>query len=261
MSILRLSRELAPLAAFCRKRVRCGLLLFLSLAVVPVARAAVRARFPAPSQWNGYDRYDFSCDARPCIVAPQDGGSGQAWIWRARFFGHEPGRSGLVGPRVPPGIHGCRGTVRIPQPSRVECLLSKTTTQQAGPGVALGMSRGGLYIYNWASESRKVACIYADARCATFAVGPDARAPAARRFFAATAEELRIDRGAARRVPRQSVTTWSPWPRRIHCCTWWATPTTSSVAENTAILEARYKQLGGQMRSSTNRAWATIRIR
>ena len=71
------------------KRVRCGLLLFLSLAVVPlVARAADPDPFPGTkSQWNGYDRYDFSCDARPCIlVTPKTAAPGKPWIWRARFF-------------------------------------------------------------------------------------------------------------------------------------------------------------------------------
>ncbi len=43
------------------------------------------------SQWNGYDRYDFTCDGRMCIlVMPKESAAGKPWIWRARFFGHEP---------------------------------------------------------------------------------------------------------------------------------------------------------------------------
>ncbi len=90
-----------PSRRSAEKRVRCGLLLFLSLAVVPlVARAAVPGPFPgAKSQWNGYDRYDFSCDARPCIlVTPKTAAPGKPWIWRARFFGHEP-QADLARPR------------------------------------------------------------------------------------------------------------------------------------------------------------------
>jgi|GEM_PF-6173992 len=63
------ARSWRPSRRPAEKRVRCGLLLFLSLAFVPlVARAAVSGPFPGTkSQWNGCDRYDFSCDTRLCI--------------------------------------------------------------------------------------------------------------------------------------------------------------------------------------------------
>ena len=43
------------------------------------------------STWNGFERCDFQCDSRKCIVVvPAAAAQGLPWIWRARFFGHEP---------------------------------------------------------------------------------------------------------------------------------------------------------------------------
>ena len=41
------------------------------------------------SQWNGYDRYDFAVDGRPClVVVPKLAAPGKPWIWRttSRIF-------------------------------------------------------------------------------------------------------------------------------------------------------------------------------
>ena len=45
------------------------------------------------SDWNGYQRFDFQLpvDRAGCIVvAPKEPAKGNPWIWRARFFGHQP---------------------------------------------------------------------------------------------------------------------------------------------------------------------------
>ncbi len=43
------------------------------------------------SSFYSYDRYDFIYDGRACIVVtPKVVAAGKPWIWRARFFGHEP---------------------------------------------------------------------------------------------------------------------------------------------------------------------------
>ncbi len=43
------------------------------------------------SQWKGYDRVDFTCAGqRAWVVAPKKAAEGRPWIWRARFFGHQP---------------------------------------------------------------------------------------------------------------------------------------------------------------------------
>ncbi len=43
------------------------------------------------SDWHGFTRHDFVHDGRKCIVvAPKEAAAGLPWVWRARFFGHEP---------------------------------------------------------------------------------------------------------------------------------------------------------------------------
>jgi hypothetical protein len=57
-----------------------------------IATSTLAADFPGPkSEWQGFDRYDFSVDGRKCwVVAPKVAAEGKPWIWRARFFRHEP---------------------------------------------------------------------------------------------------------------------------------------------------------------------------
>ncbi len=121
------------------------------------------------SSFYSYDRYDFVYDGRPCIVvAPQKVAEGKPWIWRARFFGHEPQTDvamlergyHLVYADVA-GLYGAPKAVGIWD--RFYTYLTKT--YRFSPKVVLeGMSRGGLIVYNWAAKNPdKVCCIYGDA--------------------------------------------------------------------------------------------------
>ena len=43
------------------------------------------------SNWYGFTMHNFNYDGRPChLVVPHKVATGTPWIWRARFFGHEP---------------------------------------------------------------------------------------------------------------------------------------------------------------------------
>ena len=43
------------------------------------------------SLYHSFDRYDFTYNDRACIiVTPRITAEGTPWIWRARFFTHEP---------------------------------------------------------------------------------------------------------------------------------------------------------------------------
>jgi len=48
--------------------------------------------FPGKArEWHGFTRHDFRLDGRGCIlVLPKKPAAGRSWIWRARFFGHQP---------------------------------------------------------------------------------------------------------------------------------------------------------------------------
>src|SRR3954468_11605308 len=58
------------------------LLLALTLAAAADDKASI---------WPGAERLDFQVDGRDCLlVNPKEPASGNPWIWRTEFFGHEP---------------------------------------------------------------------------------------------------------------------------------------------------------------------------
>jgi len=121
------------------------------------------------SDWNGYVRYDFEVNQRPVlVVAPRESAAGKPWVWHGEFFGHKPAPDiALLGK----GFHIVY--TRIPDqfggPSAVAHwnAVYKVLTERHGlrrKAALVGVSRGGLYCYNWAAQNPdKVACIYGDA--------------------------------------------------------------------------------------------------
>ena len=65
---------------------------FFLITVLCAIPAANAAEFTGKkSDWQDFDRYDFKVDGRRCwVVTPRAAAEGRPWIWRARFFGHEP---------------------------------------------------------------------------------------------------------------------------------------------------------------------------
>ena len=132
--------------------------------------AASASDFPGTrSAWQGFDRYDFMVDGRRCwVVTPQASAEGQPWIWRARFFGHEPQTDITL---LKEGFHlaycdvaGLYGSPRAVKHWNAFYQLLTENHGFARQPVLEGMSRGGLIIYNWAAANPgKVACIYGDA--------------------------------------------------------------------------------------------------
>lgn len=121
------------------------------------------------SEWQGYPRLDFALpdDGAKCtVVAPKKAAEGKPWIWRARFFGHQPALdTGLL----ERGWHLCycniSGLFGAPKAvARWDKFheLAADLGLSAKP-VLEGMSRGGLIIFNWASANPdKVRAIYGD---------------------------------------------------------------------------------------------------
>ena len=121
------------------------------------------------SDWNGYEMMDFKfLDRDAKIVFPRQPNQGRHWIWRARFWGHEPQTDIAL---LEHGFHvvyvDVAGLFGAPPAVDIwnnfyEHLMD--SFQLNGKTVLEGFSRGGLIVYNWASENvEKVACIYADA--------------------------------------------------------------------------------------------------
>ncbi len=102
------------------------------------------------------------------IVFPKEANSTRDWIWRARFWGHEPQVDKAL---LEKGFHvvyvdvadlfGNQEAVRRWDDFYEYCISEHKLNKKM---VLEGMSRGGLIIYNWASQNTdKVHCIYADA--------------------------------------------------------------------------------------------------
>ncbi len=140
---------------------------------------ADEAPFPGKkSDWHGFDRYEFEVDGHlASVVVPQQTAAGKPWVWHGEFFGHKPA------PDIALLKQGCHIVyLRVPDllggPPAVQhwnALYEELTGKYGfAPKVALvGLSRGGLYCYNWAiANPDKVACIYGDAPVCDFKSWP-----------------------------------------------------------------------------------------
>ena len=137
------------------------------------------APFPrAVSDWHGFDRYDFEVDGKGVVVVvPEDAAAGRPWAWHGEFFGHKPEpdvellKAGfhIVYLRVPDMLGSPRAVGHWNA-----CYRAMTEEHGLASKVALvGLSRGGLYCYNWAiANPDKTACIYADAAVCDFKSWP-----------------------------------------------------------------------------------------
>jgi pimeloyl-ACP methyl ester carboxylesterase len=132
------------------------------------------AEAPAPfegkkSAWSGFDRYDFDFNGRAAtVVVPKEPAEGRPWLWRGEFFGAFATVDQAL---LAKGWHvvylNCANTYGSPDTmKRWEALYDDLTTKHglSKKPVLLGMSRGGLYVYNWAAlHPDKVGLIYGDA--------------------------------------------------------------------------------------------------
>ncbi|MDR6942960.1 GDSL-type esterase/lipase family protein [Mucilaginibacter pocheonensis] len=119
------------------------------------------------TSFYGYQCADFQYNGRNCkIVNPKWSDKKHSWIWRARFWGTEPQVEIALLER---GYHVVYCDVAelfgnakaIGLWNNYYSLLRKAGLSKKA--VLEGMSRGGVYVYNWAAENpRKVAFVYAD---------------------------------------------------------------------------------------------------
>ncbi len=119
------------------------------------------------SSFMGYRCADFTLDGRDCmVVQPKWSAKGHPWIWRTRFWAHEPQTDiGLL----ERGFHLVYCDV-AELFGNDECLKIDADfyrlLRKAGlskKAVMEGMSRGGVYVLNWAAENPdKVSAVYID---------------------------------------------------------------------------------------------------
>ena len=120
------------------------------------------------SSFYGYACADFTYKNRNCkVVSPKKVADGQPWIWRARFWGHEPQTDIALLER---GFHLVYMDVAEMYGNEESVKLWNQfydymqNVGMAKKVVLEGMSRGGIYAYNWALQNpNKVTAVYADA--------------------------------------------------------------------------------------------------
>lgn len=137
------------------------------------------SRFPGKrSAWNGFDRYDFQVEGRDAlVVVPHRALPGRPWIWHGEFFGHKPLPDIAMLGR---GFHVVYLSIpdHLGSPTAVKAWdgFYRELTERFGLGpkpALVGLSRGGLYCYNWAiANPSKVSCIYGDAPVCDFKSWP-----------------------------------------------------------------------------------------
>ncbi|MEM7387444.1 MAG: alpha/beta hydrolase, partial [Verrucomicrobiota bacterium] len=209
------------------------------------------------TDWNGYVHHTFEVEGRNCRVAvPKDVAEGRPWVWRARFFGHEP-QADLALLKEGYHVAYCDVANLFGSPRAVghwNAFYERMTTEYGfAPKVALeGMSRGGLIIYNWAAANPdKVACLYGDAPVCDFKSWPLGKgsgkgSPATweqcLKAYGMTEEE-------ALAYDRNPIDQLSPLAKAavpiLHVVG--DADEVVLVAENSAIIEERYRQLGGSI--------------
>lgn len=120
------------------------------------------------SNFYGYQQFDFEHGGLQLkVVTPKEALYDKPWIWRARFFGHEPQTDIALLERGyhlvycdVSNLYGNKEAV-----DRWNRCYQLMVRGGLNPKPALeAMSRGGLIAYNWAEENPdKISCIYADA--------------------------------------------------------------------------------------------------
>ncbi len=120
------------------------------------------------SHYYGFRCTDFTFAGRACkIVQPWRAAPGRPWLWRARFWGHEPQTEVALLER---GFHVVYCDVaelfgneeNLAIWDRFYHMLVHAGLSERS--VMEGFSRGGIYIYRWAAAfPERVACVYADA--------------------------------------------------------------------------------------------------
>lgn len=231
---------------------QCWILYFL-LGVISISEAA---EFEGKrGNFHGFTQVEFKVGQASCrVVQPKEPAPGNPWIWRARFWGHEPQLDVALLKR---GWHVayCDVSNLFGSPTAVQrwnAFYNHLTGQHAfhAKPVLEGMSRGGLIIYNWAKANpTKVTCIYGDAPVCDFKSWPAGRgqgkgSPGAWRAclkaYGFTEDEALAFRGNPIDGLEPLVKAGVPLIHVVGDADF-----VVRVAENTAVLERRYQQLGG----------------
>jgi pimeloyl-ACP methyl ester carboxylesterase len=206
------------------------------------------------SSFHSFVQHNFEIEGIACkVVIPNQVAAGNPWIWRARFWGHQPQTDIAL---LEKGFHvvyaDVAGLFGSPDAVRRWDLFYDVLTQSHGfdkKAVLEGMSRGGLIVFNWASRNpEKVHCIYADAPVCDIKSWPGGKAGAEKQWqqcldaYGLNEETARIFKGN----PVDNLEPLAKAGVPILVVVGDADDVVP-VAENTAWVEKRYRELGGEI--------------
>ncbi|MCG6156493.1 alpha/beta hydrolase fold domain-containing protein [Rubinisphaera margarita] len=222
---------------------------------------------PAPfagtmGEWHGFTSHEFEIAGKPVlVVTPDNPIEGRPWVWHGEFFGHKPAPDVEL---LKLGFHCVY--MKIPDmlgsPEAVEywnqCYQELTDTYGLARKVALvGLSRGGLYCYNWAAANpEKVSCIYGDAPVCDFKSWPGGRGkgPGSERDWKLVLQRYRFANEAEALAYRGNpVDRLKPLAEAgvplLHV--YGDADEVVPWDENTGLLAERYRELGGDIQLIT----------
>jgi pimeloyl-ACP methyl ester carboxylesterase len=224
--------------------------------------AAVMAASPAPgasvaqpggiqrTTWNGFTRIDFTLADRPCIlVVPNTPAPNKPWIWRTEFFNHEPQADiALLNAGWHLAYMDAHNMYGGPKAMALFGQFYAHVVVHAGlsPRVVLeGFSRGGLYAFNFAAaHPTRVAALYLDAPVLDIKSWPghDRQSKEwADCLDAYGLTEATVAQFRGNPLDRISMVAAAKVPIIAVCGD---ADTTVPFAENTGILQQRYRELG-----------------
>jgi pimeloyl-ACP methyl ester carboxylesterase len=210
--------------------------------------------------WRGYTRHVFKVDGCTAwVVEPKQAAPGNPWTWCMEFPDAFTERTG-VPQLLAKGFHHLHiqvgNTFGCPAALKHFDALYQTITEKglAKKGTLIGISRGGLYAYNWAAQNPdKVTCVYGDAPVCDFKSWPGGKG-----------------KGKGSPPDWQALIKYYEFKDEAAALAWTKNPVDNlavlakakiplihvvgdvddvvPVAENTAIIEKRYRELGGEMK-------------
>lgn len=209
-------------------------------------------------EWNGYVKQEFSVGDRQCfLVLPKKAAKGNPWVWRARFWGHEPQTDLAL---LAQGYHVAYmdvgnlygGPEAVGLWNQFYEFLVKDHGLGEKPALE-GMSRGGLIIFNWAKANPdRVSCIYADAPVCDIRSWPGGKGKGkgspsdwerCMKVYGLTEETAKTFKGNP--IDDLEALAKAGVPL-LHICG--AADDVVPMEENTNVIESRYKALQGDIK-------------
>jgi pimeloyl-ACP methyl ester carboxylesterase len=209
------------------------------------------------SQWQGFEKLDFQVAGRAgLLVKPEKAAEGNPWIWRTEFFGHEPqGDLALLAAGWHVAYFKVSNMYGSPESIDLMEQFYEAVTGKYGLNhkvVLEGFSRGGLYAVNFAAaHPDETAALYLDAPVLDLRSWPGGKGAGkgdkkcweeAMKLYGLTEETAAAFKGN----PLDHIEPLAKAGIPIIAVVGDADKTVP-YPENTAILEQRYKALGGKI--------------